>query len=177
MSGLGNELYSGSASFGRAWTIFTAIFSTILGLGCIVGGIYILIRKPWVKTTGTIAMVNGSNSGTCDQTSFQNQVSYSCNLTVDYKYNNTSYTANVAYNGNVKHYVGEQVIIYIKTESDPTNISLEGDPPKFMGIILLLIGVIMMGISWFWVWATQKYKFAAAAQGVAAGASIIKQAL
>ena len=53
--GLGDEIYSGAASFGKLRAVIGVIIGTIIGIGLIIGGIFALIHKTKLtgKTTGT----------------------------------------------------------------------------------------------------------------------------
>ena len=43
--GVGPEIYSGAASFGRVWAIIGAVIGTFFGIIMIVGGIALLAKK------------------------------------------------------------------------------------------------------------------------------------
>lgn len=176
--GLGSEIYSGAASFGQVWALIGAIFATIICLVCLFAGGWMIIRKPWEKTSGIITSINGSTTGTCDSTTEPNQSPlYSCNVSLSYSFNGVNYTSNIYYSGSTKHYVGEQVVVYVKSDSDPTNVSLDQDPPKSVGVIVIVMGLLAAALGWFWYWASRKYKFVAAAEGVAGAASLIRGAI
>jgi len=48
---LGSKIYSGAAEFGKINAIFGAIIGSLIGLGLIIGGIYLLIKRPDIQTT------------------------------------------------------------------------------------------------------------------------------
>jgi hypothetical protein len=170
--GIGSEIYTGAADFGRVWAMFTAIFATIIGVVMIAAGVFILLKKPWPSVAGTITAIDGSPTGICPQ----NGNNFSCNVTVSYKYNGESYTQGISYTGSAQYHVGEAVKVYL-VGGNPQNINIVGDIPKWVGGILIVFSLIAMGASWFWVWASNKYKFIAAAEGASAGLGLIKNAL
>lgn len=177
MSGLGSEIYSGAADFGRVWTLLGAIVGTIIGIATIILGIYIITKKSWLSSVGTITAINGDPKGTCTQSGQNNQNGqtqqvYSCNIDIIYTFEGKNYTQTVYYSGNFQHYVGEHVNIYINPNNF-SNISLDKNIPKFIGWIIIVIALLVMGGAWFWFWASQKYKFIAAAEGAGAGLHIL----
>jgi len=168
---LGDEIYSGAASFGIAWALIGAIFATIIGIGMIVGGIYILIHKDkLIDIQATITQINGG-SGPCSKIT-DNPIQYSCSITLEYKYNGITYTGVQNYTGNANYYIGEVITIRINP-NNPNDISLNNPIPKWIGWILIVFALLIIIGSWFWYWASRKWKFVAAAEGVGGALNII----
>lgn len=72
---------------------------------------------------------------------------------------------NIDYSGDKIYYAGEQITIYVKKGS-PTDISLTKDVPNWTGWLLIGLALLIILGSWFWYWASRKWKFVAAAEGV-----------
>lgn len=168
---LGQELYSGTASFGRMLALFSAIIGTIIGVGAIIGGVYILSKKrdTYSKVVGKIIQINGESSGSCASTLFQGPSmddNTSCVITVVFTYNGKTYQHDINYNGAIDYSVGREVDLYIKN-NDPNNVVVsKKEIPRFIGWILIGFALLIIFGGWFWYWATTKSKVAAAAGGV-----------
>lgn len=161
---LGEEIYSGTASFGRFWALFGAITGTIVGIILIIIGIFILAHKDTlVKVQGIITTINGDNTKSASCPMGLNNM-FSCSVTVSYTYNGQSYNQQTIYTDSESIYVGKQITVRI----DPANPSvpnLSQDVPKWLGGLLIGIAILMIASGWFWYWASRKWKMVAAAEG------------
>lgn len=166
-SGLGEEIYSGAASFGKFWALLGAIMGTITFILLTIVGIYILTKKDYrIPINVSIKMINGSTTGSCPKSS-EDPPTYACTIRLnDYVYNGITYkNVDASYTGSDLYYVGQNITGYINKDA-PSNVSLNKDPPKWLGWILIVIGIVAIVSGWFWYWATTKWKFLAASQGV-----------
>jgi hypothetical protein len=167
---LGKELYSGASSFGRVWALFGAITATFVGIILIGIGIFIMTRKSDRKAySATVVYVNGPNGPPCQKTQ-DNPVQYTCTITI--KYSGYSSPINIDYMGSKMYYVGETITVYVKN-GNPSDVSLSGNVPKWLGLVFIIPALLMIVGSWFWYWASRKWKFVAAAEGGSAALDIL----
>jgi hypothetical protein len=164
-SGLGEDIYSGAASFGRFWALLGAIVSTVVAIVMIGIGIYILLLPVQLSVQGTVVAINESPSGICRSISDKNGTTFNCEITVKYLFNGQEYTKDMSYSGTSTYYIGSKIPVYFKTANDPNSTSLNGQPPKWVGWALIAFAIILTLGSWFWYWATRKWKVVAAAEG------------
>lgn len=168
--GVGEEIYSGAASFGVFWALLGAVMATIVGIILIIAGIYILASKSDRNSaSATVVAINGQTNGSCQKTQ-DNPVQYQC--TVSVKYDGWKDPIDINYSGNNSYYVGEKLTIYVK-KNDPSDATLNPPVPKWFGIIAIVVGLIIPAVAWFWYWASRRWKFIAAAEGASGAFKII----
>lgn len=174
--GLGSEIYSGAAEFGRIRAIMGVIFGTIIGIACIIGGIVLIIKKVMLNATimGTIVSIPSCREYTDKNSNFI----YDCNgIFVEYTLNNTKYTlTNGNTRGGLKYKKGDKIKVYYQSNK-PSNASLLSDNTHIAGWIILVVGVLILAGSWFWFIMAMRYKFVAAAEGVAGAADLVANAI
>lgn len=162
--GLGDEIYSGAASFGVLYSLIGAIAGTIIGIIMIGVAIYMLTRKvEYNIVEGTILTVACRPVQNNDQT---------CNINIVYKYKDKDENKFINYTGKTMYSANQKVSLYINTE-DSNDISLNGPAPKWVGILVGVIGLFIILSGWFWYWASKNYKFVGAAAGVGGFINII----
>lgn len=167
---VGSEIYSGAASFGVAWALIGAIFATIISIILFGVGIYFLTRKiDRDSYSATVLYINGPGGPPCQKTQ-DNPVQYSCTVTI--KYDGYPSPIDINYTGNQVYYVGQKITIYVK-KGNPTDITLDKPTPKWFGWFMIAGAICLLLISWFWYWASRKWKFIAAAEGVGGAVNII----
>lgn len=161
--GLGDQIYSGAASFGLIKALISAIIGTIISVIMIIIGINLMLKKTSTTSVeGTILNVNcvpGENT--------QN-----CNIGVSYDYNGKQ-NKNIQYIGNMVYTVNQKVTIYINTDNE-SEIYLQDPSPKKLGVTLLIIGLIVLGAVWLMFWLAKRYKFLAAAEGVSGAYNLFR---
>lgn len=168
--GLGDEIYSGAASFGVFWALLGAIMATIIGTLLIGFGIYLMVHKTNRKTVSAkVVYINGIPDGTCQKTQ-DNPPQYNCAVTV--KYDGWKDPIQISYTGPDSYYVGETIDIYVDN-NNPGDATLDKPVPKWMGLIIIAVALIMIGGAWFWYWASRRWKFIAAAEGASGAISLI----
>lgn len=172
---LGSEIYTGTADFGRIWAILGAIMSTFISIIFIIIGIVIIVKgSKYNSVSGIVTSdsvcnqtINGNVNGNVNGNN--NQVT-TCNTSVKYTVNSVIYQKTID-TGSSSYKTGDQINIYFTDANNPTSNPI----PSWIGIILIIMGVIILIGSWLWVWLTQRYKVAAAAEGVAGALSVIKR--
>lgn len=171
---LGDDIYSGAAEYGKFNAFIGLIFGTILAIILIIIGTTLLVHheEPIQFVEGTII-----NVPTC--TTLQDkdtQESYStCYVEINYTINKINYTYK-GYTKEPKKYTnGEKIGLYYKPSS-PKDAKLTKDwSEHLIGGILLGTGIFIAGVSWLWYYITNRYKFAAAAGGVAGAAELFRR--
>jgi len=162
---LSSEIYTGTADFGKTWSVIGAITSTFIGIILFVVGIVILVNKSTYKSVMGIAVSDSvcswSNNNGNSIASCTTEVKYS--VGIDYQQNIDT--------GSSRYKAGDYVKVYYgNNPNSPT-----GNPvSSLVGWVLIIIAVLMIASSWIWVFLTRKYKFAAAAEGVSGAWGIIK---
>jgi len=174
--GLGSEIYSGAAEFGRIRAIMGVIFGTIIGIACIIGGI-VLIRKK-VMLNATITGTVSSDPACRKYTDKNSNFMYDCSgIYVKYTLNNTLYTLkNTRINSGINYKNGDKIKVYYQSNK-PSNASLLSDNTHIAGWIILVVGLLILAGSWFWFIMAMRYKFVAAAEGVAGAAGLVANAI
>jgi len=166
---IGDEIYSDTASLGKIWAIIGAITGTLIGIFCIIVGIYLIQHKSHLKSTkGNVVKDSDCN------TVIDNGNQYTqCSTTVDYNINGKEYTNKILNTGSTNFTQGTNniTIWYSPTNTEKP----EYNPvPTSVGWIIILISLLFISGTWFWVWLTRKYKMAAAAEGASGIYSIIR---
>lgn len=167
----GQEIYSGTATFGRIMAVVGLVFAVIAALIMIPLGIYFIVHKTKLVSTvnGTVnvascvAKVDHDNDDTID---------YDCSLTVDYKVGGKSYSINANSTGGYQYKDGDGITVYYDPKN-PSNANISSDNTHVVGIVLLVIGIIIPIVAFVWWYLTRKYKAVAAAGGVAAGLDLL----
>lgn len=167
---LGSEIYGGAAGFGRFYATYSAVVGSLLAVVCIVAAI-VFLRKKDAHSASTMGTVSKIVNNACNDAQQQNGQVQMCAYQIVYgenkKYSNTMTTVK-------RLALNEQVTVYY----DPSNENdavLDRIPYKVIGGFLLGFGLLVLAGVWFDYYATRKYKFYAAAEGVGAGAHLIKK--
>jgi len=156
---LGNRVYSGTASFGRLWAVIQAVIATIVGIIMVIVGAYI------IKHRSDMISINGSvlEKSSC-VTRMNNGETYRiCKTKIEYEIDGEKYTKEIS-TGTSEFEKGEDniTIWYSPVEPDKP----EYDPaPTWSGWMIIIISILVVLGSWFWVWLTRKYEVVAAAKG------------
>jgi hypothetical protein len=169
-SGLGDEIYSGAASFGEIKTLIGAVIGTIISVIMIGFGISLCLKKQptYDSVDATIQKV------TCDTVQDgQNKTTRNCNINVSYTYNGKNQNKFIQYTGNQVYTETQQVTVYINRDDD-SQIYLSKPNLRTVGFVLLFIGLFILGVSWFVYWLSKRYKFFAAAEGVSGAYSLFR---
>lgn len=161
-----NELYSGMASFGRTTAYISAIIVTILSVIMIVFGVITLNNKnQYVKTTGTVTNLNCSPN--------ENNIEY-CETDYEYMTSSDKLSASSTSKGKSKYHKGEKINVWYEKENQAIAY-LEKPDPKLTGWLIIGLAILLVLMSWGWVWMTRHYKFAAAMQGTSSALNILTE--
>ena len=156
-----SEVYGESQRLGRFTAKIGAIIVTFIAILMIIAGIVFVMKKnPFVSTVmATVESVHCSKM-------FADENIYDCILNVTYIINGKKYSSSITPSDN-KDYTGVKNIRIKYDPFDPTNAEVASQTsPRAMGIVLIVIGVIMIGLSWLSYYVTKKFKLAAAAEGL-----------
>ena len=161
---VGEEIYHGTAFFGKITAVISAVIGTIICIALIGFGIYLLVHKSKHTATASGKVITSVCIPNNDNSNY-----YNCTLTVAYnKINNTIEDSSSP----IKYEEGAIVTVYYDP-SNPSDASLEPDTPKTVGWVLIIIAVVVLILLWVWVYVTQKSETAAAVGGAAEGLNIL----
>lgn len=157
--GVGTQLYTGAADVGKIWATISAVLATVVAVGMVLGGIYIIYHRSHLKyVTGKVT----KSSYNCVKQSTKNGAITTCKVNVSYSIDGKSFMK--TFTSSTLYKVGDDVDVYY----DPTDPKdTEINPiPKWIGWALIGGAAFIVVSSWIWVWLVNRYKFLAAAQGV-----------
>ena len=159
---LGSNVYSGTAEFGKDYTIITTIITLIICVFFIIGGIMLLLRKPQFTKQATMTITVADKS-----------------------------TANWRYIGTVKEcdnkemqLIGadstlldkdQQITVFVKPDCSGQEAHLHSDNFKPIGSLFIVLALIVAGFSVINLFFVKKYKGIAAVEGVAAGINLFRK--
>lgn len=153
--GVGDELYSGAAQFGRLWTYLGAVIASIVSIGAIAYGMYLLFLRLTQKQVSGMAMEDSKKHVMKDGTHvFVTPISWTVG--------SSEYHASLEGKSPVQK--GKLVTVYYGM-FDPSRGSLE-PMPWFAPWAVIGGAVFVALIAWAWVYIVRRYKFVAAAAGV-----------
>ncbi len=158
---LANDLYEGAAAVGQVQAGFGLVLGAIFSLLIIIFGFTILLTKQpeRVPVEGTVLQINGSTSGMC---SLQSNKNYVCNILV--KVDNIDYPIELSYESTSKLSPNSKITLYA-LKDDPANVTAVPPSSRWPGVILILFGLVVFGLTSFSYYMTKKHKMYAAAQG------------
>lgn len=165
---LTDEIYSGTASFGRIWAVVSAVLGTLMGIFFMVVGVYVIFHKSHLKSTDGDVVKDSE----CTTTTEDGKTYTHCSTTVDYKVNDQEYTNKQVDTGSTKFVQGTKNIEIWYSPAKPENPEYNPIPVSF-GWVIIFISLLIVISSWFWVWLTRKYKMAAAFEGATGIYSIL----
>jgi len=154
--GLGEQVYSGAATFGLFMAKVGAAIGTIIGLLMIGFGI-----KFWASKE----KYDGVTSGKIIQAQCapREKGQYQCFLKIEYFVNGTPYTFEAQKND--QFYAQGYAIEVRYNSTNPQDATL-GTSTKLAGMILTGIGLFIIIAAWVTLYIQRRFKFAAAAGGV-----------
>jgi hypothetical protein len=155
---LGSEVYSGAAGFGRIYAWISAIIGTIIAIGMIIAGIYIINHKGHLKSVdGKVTKA----SYNCNTQTHDKDTTTTCKFDISYIVDSKTYTK--TFSSTDKFSVDQTVTVWY----DPNHPDQGEFNPlsKNVGSVLISSAIFITISVWLWVWLTRRYKFAAAAGG------------
>lgn len=159
MSNLLKNLIDGEKQFGKIMAIIGAFLMTALFLILVPYALNDIFGK-WTKMSGYI-----TNSPSCDL--LHETKLFKCSpISISYKLKGKTETK-TDYRGIIsekKYTKGEQINVWHEKQTD--EISFLNQTPLGTGKQTLIIMIILVILSWGWVWFTQNYSEGALAQGL-----------
>jgi hypothetical protein len=173
--GIGEELYSGTATVGKITGWVYLVVGIIIGVIFIAIGVYMKVKnddKNWVTVD---AKVSGAKcTGRIKVTRNTSSYTYDCELKVDYKVSDKIFKDKNLFvsNKNTRYVPGS--ILKIKYKKDDPNIFKEaGLSASTWGTILIVLGVVFAFCGWLNWYLTQKSKMYAAVTGTGAMLDVV----
>jgi len=175
---LGKDIYSGAAAYGQFNAFIGLIFGFIIGVILISIGTYLIVTNKghYQSVNGVILNDPSPPSCTAGSTTPNTPPSYSCDIWVQYVINNqTEKKRLMSTNNNSPLVAGNSVTLYYDP-SNPNDTLTTNNPTdlKILAWGFIVFGIILMIGSVISFYVTRKYKFAAAAQGIAGAYNLIK---
>lgn len=172
---LGQDLYSGAASFGRFEAGIGAVIATLIAIVAIIVGIALITAKNIYSGKTTATIVKAVCTPYTDTKAKQEM--YICNLNIKYKINNTEYTNSISTNDDIDYTHKRTIDIeWDKAKNDPYDIKVvPALSQRAIGWIVIAVGVFILAAAWLTVYITRRFKFAAAAEGVGGAYGIIRR--
>jgi hypothetical protein len=161
-SSVGSDIYEGAAAVGKVQAGFGLVVGAIFGIICLVLGFVILFSKveERIQVQGRVLQINGSSSGVCG---LQTDKKYSCNILVQVE--NVDQPLELPYSSSVNIFPNSKVTLYA-LKDDPRNVSSFPPQSRWPGLLVILFGLAIFGLTYFSFYMTKKHKMYAAAQGV-----------
>ena len=156
-----NNLYSGTASFGKDYAVVITIISAVICILLLGGGVALIIRKPQYTIVKQMVM-NPS-------------VFYSEVVTNNVKHTMYTNTGKIEGSDSVVellddpytfYTLGETINVYTKV-GDSVDARLHTDNSKGVGILLVVVGLLIILFSVINLYFVKKYKGVAAVEGAA----------
>ena len=164
---IGSEIYSGAAGFGRIYAWISAIIGTLIAIGMIIGGVYIIQHKSHLKSVdGIVTKASYDCSTKTNDKNTTTTCKFDVSYTVDKSYNKT-FSSTDTFSKDDK--------ITIWYDPNHPDIGEFNPPDKWIGWLLIGIAFLIVFSVWFWVWLTKRSKFAAAAGGASAVINMIRR--
>jgi maltodextrin utilization protein YvdJ len=163
---VGDEIYSGAASFGRIYAWISAVIGTLIAICMCIFGVYIIQHKRHLKT------VDGEVTKTSYDCSTQTQdksTTKTCKFDVTYRVDGTDYK-DTFFSTNTPSLEEKITIWYDPNHPEKGEIN---PISKTIGIVLIVLSIVVIIGVWVSVWLTKRYKFAAAGMGTAAVVGMI----
>lgn len=171
--GVGEQLYSGTAEFGKISAGIGAGVISVISLFIIILGIIVISEHhdKRYEVSGTITSIDGDPRGHCYRTSDDH---YHCRITTKYiAKDGREYVHIFSYSGSDYIETGDTISMYIK-ENEPTNVQLNPPVTKMSGVYVIIFGLALAAIGWGIYYITRKSKFAAAVVGADTAFNIIR---
>jgi len=164
---IGEQIYSGTATFGKIWAVASAIFGTIISIVMLIIGISVISHKSHLRSVPGQVMEDAE----CTTTDSQQQTFTTCRTKISYEVDGVTYTPTVD-SGSFQYTAGTEVTVWY-SPSSPERPELNPFP-KWVGWMLIIFAFLICIGVWIWVWVTRKSKVAAAAGGAIELVSLIK---
>lgn len=156
-----DSIYSGAATVGRTWAEVSAIFLSVIAVGVIIYGIYLLFNPS--NSVQAVVVSTSVNTQTDDT-----KIPYYSTMM---RWEVGAAVIMLPVEGFIRYdTIGEEVTLYYTT--DPQVVSIE--PNKIWAYWLIGGSAICALVAWIWVWLLRRYKFLAAASGASNVYNLLK---
>lgn len=156
---VGDKVYSGTVSFGKLWVTIQAIITTILGILLIILGVYIIIHRSNMKfITGNVL-----ESSSCFNEIDNGENYRICTTKIEYEIDGKKYTKEI--NTDSTEFTKGKDNITVWYSPVKPDIPEYDPAPVWSGWVIIIISILVILGSWFWVWLTRKYEMVAAVEG------------
>jgi hypothetical protein len=166
---IAKDAYEVSAAYGKIKATFSMIFGVVFAL-IFIGVGFFLLHASWQteEVNGTVkllkkecelqskpdAIVNGKQT-------YKN--TFMCQVIVEYAYGGKIYTVEMIYEGEKAVVQGQNIPVYVN-KSNPES-SQFTEVPMWVGLLVLILGIITMAAAVYYYYIATKFKAVAAAQG------------
>lgn len=163
-SNLGSQIYSGVSKLGEASSWLSAIIGTLIALGLIGGGIYLIYRSHEYDLSVECVVQNDSSCSTTTTTiNNQTQTSEICSTELVYSINGKKYSTTV--NNSIKYDKGDKVQMWYQKKDPSSPTTLSKTATSTTGWICLGVGVFILVAVWIELFLSIRYKPFAAFEG------------
>ena len=161
---LGSNVYSGTAEFGKDYTIITTIITLIICVFFIIGGIVLLLRKPQYTLQTTMTISTYDNTGAAGTFSYTGTVEDCDNKEMKLVGAESTLLDE-----------GQTTPVFVKPDCSGQEAHLHSDDFKPIGGLFIVLALIVGGFSIINLFFVKKYKGIAAVEGVAAGINLFRR--
>lgn len=148
---VGREIYEGTASFGRFYSLLGAIIISLISIPIFMLGIYIINHKKHLSTATGIIQTSKCDTVLSEDGKSQ---SLSCGYTIKYTVNDIEYISFAITNKIYKD--GDSITVYYDP-LQPANIEIDPIPPV-VGWVVIAIMLLLIIAAWVNVYMTRKFK-------------------
>ena len=168
-SGSDDQIYTGAATFGVVMSDIKAVIGSIIGLIMIIGGISLIVKKSFRINT-----IDGNiKSSNCTEVIVNNNITYSCDISVEYTINGKTQTKSFKDTNSYKKYEVNDTVTLWYDPNNNANIDIMSDNLHTLGWGLLILGIFIIIFSILWAYLANKYKPVAAAEGIFSGVNML----
>lgn len=168
MNNVGNEIYSGLASYGQFVATIGLVIGVIIGIILLSVGIYLLVensKKTYKNVKGTVL-----ESPQCTlQGNSQGNNTYTCYITVQYQIDGqTKISRIISYNNKTQLNSGDTITLYYDSSNSNIESTLTTDNPlntNILGWIFVGFGILLLVGSVVTYYLAQKSQTFAAFEG------------
>jgi hypothetical protein len=161
-----NDLQQGAMEYGRVTAVLSAVIMSIFGTLMIIVSIYLLFFKKINPDFISLSAIVTQDTLCSDS----NTINCSVPMSITFEGKLINFRLSL---DSKNYHKGDM----IEVEYDPKtgNINKYSALPKTMGIILLIVGLILISISWINVYLTKKYKSVATVEGIGQFANLVRR--
>lgn len=167
MSSVFENIYEGATELGKFRSMLILGIAIICAVLLGVVGTYLFMSNQ----SNLIDAVATSLQSKCESWSDGKNTRRNCYTDIKYVVNNKEYTASIN-TGNLQYANGANVEITYDAQN-PANVTTKIIRNKWIGIILSIIAIVLIGFGLFNYYMSQRFKLYAAAQGTGTALSLV----